>query len=142
MNYEHPERCVFIGNIPYEAPEEKVREIMESIKKDPKTGKNKGIGFCEFLDQQTAEQAMKMNNEKEIDGRPLRIDFPDGGKQGKKDSTTRSYCSYITQADAYQLLRQTKNMIKEDPARAKMILVNHPNITRVLEELIRFNNIK
>ena len=29
---------------------------------------------------------MKMNNEKEIDGRPLRIDFPDGGKQGKKDS--------------------------------------------------------
>ena len=33
-------------------------------------------------------------------------------------------------------------MIKEDPARAKMILVNHPNITRVLEELIRFNSIK
>lgn len=41
MNYEHPERCVFsmvhssvltiVGNIPYEAPEEKVREIMESF---------------------------------------------------------------------------------------------------------------
>lgn len=34
---------------------------------------------------------MKMNNEKEIDGRPLRIDFPDGGKQGKKDSVSLAF---------------------------------------------------
>ena len=55
---------------------------------------------------------------------------------------TDSYCSYLTQDDAYQLLIQTKNMIKEDPEKAKTILVNHPNITQVLDELIRINNIK
>ena len=52
------------------------------MKKDPVTGQNTGIGFCEFRDKQTAEAARKMNNKKTIKGRLLRIDNPDGGKKG------------------------------------------------------------
>ena len=52
------------------------------MKKDPVTGQNTGIGFCEFRDKQTAEAGRKMNNKKTIKGRLLRIDNPDGGKKG------------------------------------------------------------
>ena len=149
MNYQHPERCVFIGNIPYRATEEQVREIMESfgpiasleLKKDPSNGLNTGIGFCEFCDMQTAEQAKKMNNKKVIDGRQIRIDNPDGGKKGNTSSLNRSYCSYLTQDDAYRLLVQTKNMIRENPEHAKEILTNHPSIAKAIEELMTINHL-
>lgn len=68
--------------------------MTNSIKKDPATGKNTGIGFCEFCDEQTAQQVLKMNNQKVIDGRPLRIDNPDGGKKGK--TVTVLYPFYVT----------------------------------------------
>lgn len=54
------------------------------MKKDPTTGLNTGIGFCEFRDKQTAEAARKMNNKKSIKGRLLRIDNPDGGRKSVK----------------------------------------------------------
>ena len=53
-----------------------------SLKKDDATGLNTGIGFCEFYDKQTADEARKMNNKKSINGRAIRIDNPDGGKKG------------------------------------------------------------
>ena len=53
------------------------------MKKDA-TGRNTGIGFCEFRDKQTAEAARKLNMKKYIKGRPLRIDNPDGGSKGIK----------------------------------------------------------
>lgn len=55
---------------------------MSSLKKDDATGLNTGIGFCEFYDKQTADEARKMNNKKSINGRAIRIDNPDGGKKG------------------------------------------------------------
>lgn len=71
----------------------KVHFLTPSIKKNFVTRKNTGIGFCEFCDQQTAEQALKMNNKKVIDGRPLRIDNPDGGKKGKTTSVLSHFVS-------------------------------------------------
>ena len=52
------------------------------LKRDPTTGLCTGIGFCEFVDEQTAELAKRMNNTKSIKGRLIRIDNPDGGKKG------------------------------------------------------------
>lgn len=57
-------------------------ELWCRLKKDPVTGQNTGIGFCEFRDKQTAEAARRMNNKKTIKGRLLRIDNPDGGRKG------------------------------------------------------------
>lgn len=56
--------------------------MKNSIKKDPTTGLNSGIAFCEFVYARSAEEARKMNKRKTIDGRQLRIDYPDGGKKG------------------------------------------------------------
>jgi cleavage stimulation factor subunit 2 len=49
-------RSVFVGNIPYDATEEKLKDIFNEVGPvvsfrlvyDRETGKPKGYGFCEF----------------------------------------------------------------------------------------------
>ncbi|CAD0200340.1 unnamed protein product [Chrysodeixis includens] len=75
-------RSVFVGNIPYEATEEKLKDIFSEVGPvlsfklvfDRETGKPKGYGFCEYKDQETALSAMRNLNAYEIGGRSLRVD--------------------------------------------------------------------
>ncbi|KAG6453367.1 hypothetical protein O3G_MSEX008124 [Manduca sexta] len=75
-------RSVFVGNIPYEATEEKLKDIFSEVGPvlsfklvfDRETGKPKGYGFCEYKDQETALSAMRNLNGYEIGGRSLRVD--------------------------------------------------------------------
>lgn len=75
-------RSVFVGNIPYEATEEKLKDIFSEVGTvlsfklvfDRETGKPKGYGFCEYKDQETALSAMRNLNGYEIGGRSLRVD--------------------------------------------------------------------
>ena len=93
-------RSVFVGNIPYEATEEKLKDIFNEVGQvgelvtsslsnsnslyscsvsfklvyDRETGKPKGYGFCEYKDQETALSAMRNLNGYEIAGRTLRVD--------------------------------------------------------------------
>lgn len=75
-------RSVFIGNIPYEATEEKLKDIFSEVGPvislklvfDRESGKPKGYGFCEYKDQETALSAMRNLNGYEIGGRTLRVD--------------------------------------------------------------------
>ena len=87
-----------VGNIPYEATEEKLKDIFGEVGQvlsfkyfpapsilaltvrffrlvfDRETGKPKGYGFCEYRDQETALSAMRNLNGYEIGGRNLRVD--------------------------------------------------------------------
>nr|CAD7443678.1 unnamed protein product [Timema bartmani] len=71
-----------VGNIPYEATEEKLKDIFSEVGPvlsfklvyDRETGKPKGYGFCEYKDQETALSAMRNLNGYEIGGRTLRVD--------------------------------------------------------------------
>jgi len=75
-------RSVFVGNIPYEATEEKLKDIFSQAGQvasfklvyDRETGKPKGYGFCEYKDQETALSAMRNLDGFEIAGRKLRVD--------------------------------------------------------------------
>ncbi|XP_017769458.1 PREDICTED: cleavage stimulation factor subunit 2 tau variant-like [Nicrophorus vespilloides] len=75
-------RSVFVGNIPYEATEEKLKDIFGEAGQvlsfklvfDRETGKPRGYGFCEYSDQETALSAMRNLNGYEIGGRFLRVD--------------------------------------------------------------------
>ena len=69
------------------------KRLTSSLKKDDATGLNTGIGFCEFYDKQTADEARKMNNKKSINGRAIRIDNPDGGKKGTAAVVSFRGCS-------------------------------------------------
>ncbi len=71
-----------MGNIPYEATEEKLKDIFSEVGPvlslklvfDRESGKPKGYGFCEYKDQETALSAMRNLNGYEIGGRTLRVD--------------------------------------------------------------------
>eukprot|EP01118_Nematostelium_gracile_P017292 TRINITY_DN7340_c0_g1_i1.p1 TRINITY_DN7340_c0_g1~~TRINITY_DN7340_c0_g1_i1.p1 ORF type:complete len:245 (+),score=59.40 TRINITY_DN7340_c0_g1_i1:89-823(+) len=85
-------RCVFVGNIPYDATEEQLIEIFQTVGPvvsfrlvfDRETGKPKGYGFCEFRDAETALSAMRNLNDQEFNGRTLRVDFAETEKQNMK----------------------------------------------------------
>lgn len=82
MDSDKSRRSVFVGNIPYEATEEKLKDIFSEVGAvasfklvyDRETGKPKGYGFCEYKDQETALSAMRNLNGFEIAGRTLRVD--------------------------------------------------------------------
>ncbi|CAK9296890.1 unnamed protein product [Gordionus sp. m RMFG-2023] len=75
-------RSVFVGNIPYEATEEQLKELFSEVGPilsfrlvyDRDTGKPKGYGFCEYKDQETAMSAMRNLSNIELNGRVLRVD--------------------------------------------------------------------
>jgi len=73
-------RKMYIGNIPYKATEEDLRELfseygeIESLKiiQDQFTGQSKGFGFIEMAEED-AKKAMSGLNEKDFMGKPLRV---------------------------------------------------------------------
>lgn len=74
-------KVVFVGNIPFEMTEEQIIDIFKEVGPvvsfkyrsyrqkisflparlmfDPKTGKPRGYGFCEFMDAETAKSAIR-----------------------------------------------------------------------------------
>ncbi|XP_068659561.1 cleavage stimulating factor 64 [Aristolochia californica] len=81
-------RCVFVGNIPYDATEDHLKQICEEVGPvvsfrlvlDRETGKPKGYGFCEYKDEETALSARRNLQGYEINGRQLRVDFAENDK--------------------------------------------------------------
>ncbi|KRX94774.1 Cleavage stimulation factor subunit 2 [Trichinella pseudospiralis] len=80
--------CFAVGNISYDATEEELKEIFSQVGPvvgfrlvfDRETGKPKGYGFCEYLDQETALSAQRNLCNYEFHGRPLRVDAAVGDR--------------------------------------------------------------
>lgn len=91
-------RSVFVGNIPYDATEEKLRDIFSAVGPvlgfrivyDRETGKPKGYGFCEFKDQETATSAIRNLNGYDLGGRQLRVDSASNEKARDEPDTPAS----------------------------------------------------
>ena len=75
------QRSVFVGNLPFTADEEVLREAFSDcgeveavrIVRDAKTGAGKGFGFVIFKEQSGVLFALKQNNRLELEGRLLRV---------------------------------------------------------------------
>uniref|UniRef100_A0ACD5W8J6 Uncharacterized protein n=2 Tax=Avena sativa TaxID=4498 RepID=A0ACD5W8J6_AVESA len=86
-------RCVFVGNIPYDATEEQLVQICEEVGPvvsfrlvvDKETGKPKGYGFCEYKDEETALSARRNLQGYEVNGRQLRVDFAENGRNNDRN---------------------------------------------------------
>ncbi|RMF09660.1 MAG: RNA-binding protein [Candidatus Neomarinimicrobiota bacterium] len=72
---------IYVGNISFSMNEGNLRELFEEygevssaqILQDRYTGRSRGFGFVEMPNQSEAEAAIEGLNQKEIMGRPLRV---------------------------------------------------------------------
>ena len=71
---------LYVGNIPWGTTEEALQELFENygevksakIITDRMTGKSKGFGFVEL---ENADEALNALNDKDFNGRKLRVDW-------------------------------------------------------------------
>ncbi|MEW6570630.1 MAG: RNA-binding protein [Nitrospirota bacterium] len=72
---------IYVGNIPYNATEEEIRELfseygeIESVKimKDNVTGRSRGFGFIEMMSEDDATKAISAVNGKTFMGKTLTV---------------------------------------------------------------------
>jgi RNA recognition motif-containing protein len=72
---------IYVGNLPYSAAEQDVRQAFEShgevtdvsIITDKFTGKSKGFGFVEMPNQEQAERAISALHDTDMQGMTLRV---------------------------------------------------------------------
>nr|CDS29154.1 cleavage stimulation factor subunit 2 [Hymenolepis microstoma] len=87
---EKTARSIFVGNIPYEATEDKLIELFSNagpvvsfrLVYDRESGKPKGYGFCEYANAAIASSALRNLQNIEFNGRPLRV----GAAAGEQNS--------------------------------------------------------
>lgn len=71
---------IYIGNLPYSATEQEVQTLFAqfgdienvALIKDRDSGRPKGFGFVTFIDQGSAQDALKMDGQ-DFQGRPLKV---------------------------------------------------------------------
>jgi len=72
---------IYVGNISYQTDDSRLVELFSEfgevasarVINDRETGRSKGFGFVEMSDDNAANSAIEALNEKEIDGRTLRV---------------------------------------------------------------------
>jgi RNA recognition motif-containing protein len=74
---------LYVGNLSWNVTEDQLKEAFgqagtvtsTAIIMDKMTGKSKGFGFVEMSSDEEAQAAITMWNDKELDGRPLRVNI-------------------------------------------------------------------
>lgn len=77
-----PSCSIFVGNVPYDAQEDELREIFGRVGEvtsvrivcDKDTKQPKGYAFCDYADSSTVQTAIDKLNNVEYNGRKLRVD--------------------------------------------------------------------
>jgi len=89
---------VFVGNLPFSATEDQLRELFAAhgevssveIVKDKFTERSRGFGFVEMATDEGATAAIAALNQHEMEGRPLTVNEArprtEGGRRDGSDS--------------------------------------------------------
>ena len=72
---------IYVGNLSYKVDDGKLREMFASfgevneavVIKDKFSHRSKGFGFVTFSDEESAKKAISEMNEKEVEGRALKV---------------------------------------------------------------------
>lgn len=72
---------IYVGNLPWNTTEESLRAIFEAygevssakVITDRETGRSRGFGFVEMPDNDAAQSAIGALNDKDFEGRNLRV---------------------------------------------------------------------
>ncbi len=80
---------IYVGNLSFNTVDETLNNLfskfgtVESVNiiTDKATGNSKGFGFVELADDSDAEGAIRSLNQKEVDGRKIRVNFAEDKKR-------------------------------------------------------------
>jgi RNA recognition motif-containing protein len=72
---------IYVGNLPYQVDDQQLQDLFAQhgtvtsarVIVDKFSGESKGFGFVEMPDKTEALAAIKANNEREVEGRNLRV---------------------------------------------------------------------
>ncbi len=79
---EEQKNKLYVGNLPYTLDDAQLKDLFAEtgdveeavVITDKASGRSKGFGFVTMKDDKAAAKAIKEMNEKEVEGRPLRVD--------------------------------------------------------------------
>ncbi|KHN00771.1 Cleavage stimulation factor subunit 2 [Glycine soja] len=143
-------RCVFVGNIPYDATEEQLIEICQEVGPvvsfrlviDRETGKPKGYGFCEYKDEETALSARRNLQGYEINGRQLRVDFAENDKGNDRNREQSQsalahdpltlHLAKMSRSQLTEIISELKGMATQNKELARQLLLSRPQLPKAL----------
>lgn len=72
---------IYVGNLPFSVDSEKLKELFSqfgevteaTVISDKFSGRSKGFGFVTFENDEDAKKAIDGMNEKEVDGRAIKV---------------------------------------------------------------------
>jgi cleavage stimulation factor subunit 2 len=161
---EKQARSVFVGNIPHGTTEEQLKEYFSDVGTvvqfrivyDRETGNPKGYGFCEYLDAEMAQSAIRNLNGREYNGRTLRVDkassqadelrmihqasggppienpYGDHVPPEKAPEAISRAVASLPPEQMYELMKQMKICIQNNPNEARTMLLNNPQLAYAL----------
>eukprot|EP00927_Polykrikos_kofoidii_P085516 TRINITY_DN9327_c0_g1_i1.p1 TRINITY_DN9327_c0_g1~~TRINITY_DN9327_c0_g1_i1.p1 ORF type:complete len:1302 (+),score=142.95 TRINITY_DN9327_c0_g1_i1:73-3978(+) len=122
---------VFIGNIPYDAEEEELKDLfsrvgnVESVRLvcEKDSEQPKGFGFCDFTDQATARRAIAELHGHEFKNRRLRVTSAEKALSGQKSANgdddpsivLTGFPSQWTLSELSEFIRGASNTIADSP---------------------------
>lgn len=147
---------VFVGNIDFDVPEQKVVEELSTVGKvvsfrmmyDKATGKSKGYGFCEYESPLIAETAMR-TLKLQFNGRPVKINYADSDLPAKSREAAPKPLqinSIVSALDSFdrdnlkEVIDYCKKMAIDQPTQLRELLDKNPNlVVAVLSILVKLN---
>lgn len=95
---------VYVGNLPFSVGSDKLKELFASygeieeaiVISDKFSNRSKGFGFVTFKDDETAKKAIEEMNDKDVEGRKLKVNEarpmdPDRPKPPRRDFNQRRF---------------------------------------------------
>jgi len=87
------QRKLFVGGLPWATTDEALRKAFEefgdveeaNIVRERDTGRSRGFGFVTYVTVEDAQAAQRGMQDREIDGRQIRVDFANSKPRRAKD---------------------------------------------------------
>jgi|EP00945_MAST-04E_sp_MAST-4E-sp1_P006507 cleavage stimulation factor subunit 2 len=161
------ESSVFVGNIVYNVTEAQVRELMGEVGPvvkvtmviDRGTGQHKGYGFCQYMDQATAQSAIRNLNGRQLNGREIRVSTATSNGNSSRgggaapapapqqhraqqqqqqqpteslDELIKKSLDQLTVHQLYDCVKQMKILVDQKPDTARKVLMENPALAQAM----------